>query len=166
MIKSAVTKSRKCYQTKFSFGASSALITNLGLIVGLDVGNNAKLNIIGGILVVALADNISDSFGIHIYQESEGNKRRGIWLSTFSNFLSRILVSFSFVFLIMFLPLDIAVIVSIIWGILLLTFLSYLISKNNKTNVFKAIFEHLSIALIVIVASHFVGRLILNKIKL
>ena len=163
MINSTITKPGKCYHTKFSFGASSALITNLGLIVGLVAGNNAKLNIIGGILVVALADNISDSFGIHMYQESDNRNHKDLWLSTFSNFLARILVSFSFVFIIMFFSITSAVIISIIWGIILLMLMSYLIAKNNQTNIIKAIFEHLSIAAVVIVASHFVGRLILNR---
>lgn len=57
--------------TRFSFGATSAIITNLGIITGLDTMTNPKLSIIGALLVIALADNLSDSFGIHIYQESE-----------------------------------------------------------------------------------------------
>lgn len=156
---------KKCYQTKFSFGFSSALITSLGLIVGLNAGSNAKLNIIGGLLIIALADNISDSFGIHIYQESEYRSHREVWRSTFSNFIARMLVVISFVLLIVFLPLSIAVVVSIVWGMLLLICLSFLIAKNNNANILKAIIEHLSIATMVIIASHFAGRFILSKIK-
>jgi hypothetical protein len=58
-------------QTRFSFGATSAIITNLGIITGLDTLTHPKLSIIGALLVIALADNLSDTFGIHIYQESE-----------------------------------------------------------------------------------------------
>lgn len=157
-------EAQKSYQTKFSFGISSALITNLSLIVGLDTGHNAKISIISGILLIALADNVSDSFAIHIFRESEQLNRHEVWLSTFSNFFFRMLVSFSFIFLILFFPLRLAVIISLIWGMLVLIFLSYLIAKSKKINILKSILEHVSIAGIVITASHFIGRFILSKI--
>ena len=46
-------------QTKFSFGATSAIITNLGLITGLDKLAHPQLSIITGILIIAVADNIA-----------------------------------------------------------------------------------------------------------
>jgi VIT1/CCC1 family predicted Fe2+/Mn2+ transporter len=116
-------------------------------------------------LVIALADNISDSVGIHIYQESECLDMREIWLSTFSNFFTRILVSFTFISLVLFLPLNIAVISSIIWGLLLLAVMSYVIARSRKINPYLAILEHLSIAVAVIIASSFVGSFILSRIK-
>ena len=87
-------------QTKFSFGATSAIITNLGLITGLDKLAHPQLSIITGILIIAVADNIADSAGIHIYQESECLGSKEVWFSTLSNFLTRILVSLAFIFLI------------------------------------------------------------------
>jgi len=51
---------------KFSFGASSAIVTSLAFIVGLSRNPNPRLAIIGSLLVIAVADNISDSLGIHI----------------------------------------------------------------------------------------------------
>lgn len=164
MIKPLEDKPKRPTNTRFSFGATSAIITNLGLIVGLDTGSNAKLSIIGALLIIALADNISDSFGIHIYQELEYPNSRDVWLSTVSNFLSRFLVSLIFVFLVIFLPLKIAVISSVIWGMMLLTFISYLIARDNRTNILRVILEHLGIATAVVVASHFVGKLIISKL--
>jgi vacuolar iron transporter family protein len=152
------------YQTKFSFGAASGIITNMALITGLDGWNNAKTAIIAGMLVVALADNISDSMGIHIYQESECLSTKEVWFSTFTNFSSRLLVSLTFIGLVFFLPLPIAVIISVIWGVLLLGILSYLISKNKKINPYQAMVEHISIAIVVVIASHFLGRLINGRI--
>jgi VIT1/CCC1 family predicted Fe2+/Mn2+ transporter len=150
-------------QTKFSFGATSAIITNLGLITGLRTGAYAKLSIIGGILIIALADNISDSLGIHIYQESECLKAKEVWLSTFTNFLSRILVSLSFISLVYFLPIKAAVVYSILWGLLLLTMMSYTIAKKRKVNPYLAVFEHVGIAILVIIATNFVGQLLIGK---
>jgi len=157
----------KCrlYQTKFSFGAVSAIITNLGLIVGLRTGEHAKLSIIVGILVIALADNIADSMGIHIYQESECLKTREVWLSTFTNFITRLLVSLTFILLVIFLPIRAGIACSLLWGLLLLAAISYTIAKDRRANVYLVILEHLVIAIIVIIASNFIGKLVINKIK-
>lgn len=155
--------SRRLGQTKFSFGATSAIITNLALITGLDTMANAKLSIIGGILAIALADNIADSTGIHVFQESECIDKREVWFSTFTNFSARLLVSLTFVFLIVVLPIKVAVFCSIIWGLALLTFLTYTISKGRQANPYSAILEHIIIAGFVIVASHFVGKWVIGK---
>ena len=155
----------KCrlYQTKFSFGATSAIITSLGLIIGLDTLSHPKLSIIGGILVIALADNISDSIGIHIYQESECITEREVWFSTFSNFFARILVSLTFIALVLALPIKLAVFCSIVWGLLLLAFMSYTIAKGRGVSPYKTIFEHTSIAIFVIIASSFVGKFLISR---
>jgi len=56
----------------FSFGITSAVITTLGLMVGLYSSTNSRLVVVGGILMIAIADAFSDSLGIHISEESEG----------------------------------------------------------------------------------------------
>jgi VIT1/CCC1 family predicted Fe2+/Mn2+ transporter len=146
------------YQTKFSFGTTSAIITNLSLIVGLDTMAHPKLGIIGGILIIALADNISDSLGIHVYQESECITRREVWISTFTNFLARFLVSLTFILLVTILPINWAVTCAIIWGLTLLGILSYSIARAEEVNPYVAMFEHIAIAVIVIALSHIAGR--------
>ena len=154
---------RRRYETKFSFGATSAIITNLGIITGLDTLIHPKLSIIVGILTVALADNIADSFGIHIYQESECIDIKEVWFSTFTNFLTRILVSFTFVILVALLPISLAMPCSIFWGLALLAVMSYIIAKERKVNPYSAIFEHIIIAVLVIILSHFAGRYVISK---
>ena len=164
MIKYIKSKYR-LYQTKFSFGATSGVITILSLITGLDTLTHPKMSIMGGILLVALADNISDSLGIHIYQESECLDPKEVWISTFTNFITRLFVSMTFVFLVAALPIKQAVIFSVAWGLLLLTVMSYSIARDRKVNPYTAIFEHLVIAVSVIVASHFLGGWIIGKFK-
>lgn len=116
-------------------------------------------------LVIALADNISDSVGIHIYQESECLETKEIWFSTLTNFLTRILVSLSFILLVLVLPMNTAVILSIIWGLLLLAAISYIIAKDRKINPYLAMLEHITIAIIVIIASDFVGKFIISRVQ-
>ena len=152
-------------QTRFSFGATSAIITNLGIITGLDTLTHPKLSIIGAMLVIALADNIADSFGIHIYQESEHIGKKEVWLSTLTNFFTRLLVSSTFIILIIVLPIKLAAICSIIWGLLILTAMTYTIAKQQKRNPYSAIFVHITIAVLVVVASNFVGAFIIARFQ-
>jgi len=150
--------------TRFSFGATSSIITSLGLITGLDGFNNPKTSIISGLLLIALADNISDTLGIHIYQESEAKSPKEIWFSTLSNFFTRLLVSLIFIGIVWFLPIEFAVISSIIFGFFVLTIISFVIAKSKNKKPLLSIIEHIGIAATVIVVSHLVSRFILVKI--
>jgi VIT1/CCC1 family predicted Fe2+/Mn2+ transporter len=154
------------WQTRFSFGSTSAIITNLALMAGLHSEPNAKVSIIGGIMVIALADNISDSFGIHIYQESEKIETREVWTSTIMNFLARVIVSLSFIAFILLLPLNIAICSSIAWGLLLLAGVSYLVAKNEDVNPYTSIMTHLLIAVAVIFLSNLVGDLLISRFSM
>lgn len=164
-MENAPRRNCRLYETRFSFGATAAIITNLSLIAGLRTSGHARLSIIGAMLVIALADNISDSAGIHIYQESECVETKEVWLSTFTNFLTRVLVSLTFISLVFFLSINAAVICSIIWGLSLLALMSYFIARDKKIDPYLAILEHLGIATIVIIGSNFVGKLIISRIK-
>ena len=148
--------------TNFSFGATSAIVTSLAFIVSLSRSINPNLTIIGFLLLFAIADNISDSLGIHIYQESELKKSKVVNVSTFYNFLTRFLIVLVFILLVAFLPIDYAVVVSIIYGISLLVILSYFIAKEQKVNPYKAILEHVAIAILIIIVSNFIGAWIKN----
>jgi len=151
------------YWTKFSFGATSGIMTNLGLIVGLDTLAHPKTSIIGTILVIAIADNISDSVGIHIYKESEHITNRELFVSTATNFLTRLFVSLTFILLIAILPIKPAVVCSLVWGLTLLAVMSYTSAKERGANVYLAICEHLMIALVVVAASKYAGQWIIHK---
>jgi VIT1/CCC1 family predicted Fe2+/Mn2+ transporter len=149
---------RHSLKTGFSFGLTSGIITTLGLIAGLHSGTHSRLVIIGGIITISIADAFSDSIGIHICEESEGNhNNREIWESTISTFLSKFVFSISFVFPILFLPLTTAIIISLAWGLSLIGIFSYYTAKLRKSKPWKSILEHLAIALLVIVITHYVG---------
>ena len=145
-------------ETKFSFGATSAIITNLALICGLDTVSNAKRAIVGGILVIALADNFSDSMGIHVFQESEGLGDKEVWFSTATNFFTRVVVSLSFILLILALPLRMAVPCAVIWGLSLLAVMSYAIARDRGVDPRREMLIHVCMAVFVITTSHFVGN--------
>lgn len=148
--------------TRYSFGATSAIITCLAFIISLGKITNSKYTIIGSLLVIAIADNISDSLGIHIYQESDLKRTEVVRISTFFNFITRFFVVFIFILFILFLPLLYASVLSLIWGISLLIVLSYYIAKEQKVNPYKAIIEHIGIAVVVVIVSNYISEWILN----
>ena len=145
---------------KFSFGATSATVTSLGLIVGLLEGSNARASIIGALLLIAVADNIADSLGFHIYRESASSQPENVRIFTFSNFIIRFAIAGLFVLLFAFFPLQIAALSCIVLGLGVLIFLSYLIGVHRKTNCLREILIHVGVSIPVILVSHFLGQLI------
>ena len=147
--------------SRFSFGATSAIITSLALIVGLDsIGSNPKMSIIGALLALGIADNIADSLGIHVYRESQFCNHRGNKIYTLSNFLTRFSITLIFVLLVYFLPMQLAYWSAIVIGIGLLCLLSYFIALYHNASPLWEIVEHVGVAVIVLVASNFLGHAI------
>jgi vacuolar iron transporter family protein len=146
--------------SKFSFGATSSTVTSLGIIFGLLSSGNPQASIIGSLLVIAVADNIADSLGIHIYRETTTTEKENTRMFTISNFITRFGITLTFVVLFASLPIDYAAIFCVVIGLGILVFLSYLIGVQRKTSTIKEILIHLGVAIPVIVISHFLGQLI------
>jgi len=143
----------------FSFGLTSGIITTLGLMVGLHSGTHSKLVVIGGVLTIAIADAFSDAFGIHISEESENkHTTKEIWESTIATFLSKFVFALTFIVPIMLFQLSTAIVISVVWGLSLLGLFSFYIAKEQKVKSWKVIIEHLCIALVVIIITHYVGE--------
>jgi VIT1/CCC1 family predicted Fe2+/Mn2+ transporter len=145
-------------RTGVTFGLTSAVITTLGLMVGLHSGTHSRIVVLGGILTIAIADAFSDALGIHVSEESENiHTVKQIWASTVATFLAKFLFAFTFAVPVLFLPLSTAIIVSILWGMLVLAILSYAMAKSQGEAPWKIIGEHILIALVVIGITHLVG---------
>lgn len=143
-------------KTGFGFGLVSGVITTLGLMVGLNASTGSRIVVIGGILTIAIADSLSDSLGIHISEEFKNRSQKNIWKSTISTFLSKLFFALTFLVPVLLFSLNIAIIVSIFWGLSLISILSYIIAKENEK--MKVIFEHLIIAIIVIFLTNSLGK--------
>ena len=141
-----------------SFGLTSGIITTLGLMVGLNSSTGSKIVIIGGILVIAIADALSDALGIHISEEFENKHSvKEIWESTITTFLTKFIIALTFVVPIIYLSLYTAIVVSVAWGLSLITLLSWYIAQEQENHHLKVIFEHLGIAILVIAITHYIG---------
>ena len=155
---------RHSIKTGFCFGLTSGIITTLGLMVGLHSGTRSKLVVLGGILTIAIADAFSDALGIHISEESENRHIvKEIWQSTISTFVSKFVFALTFVIPVLLFELSTAIVVSVIWGLLMLSILSFRIAKEQKAKPWKVITEHLIIALVVIVITHYLGDWIASQ---
>ena len=143
----------------FSFGLTSGIITTLGLMVGLSSGTHSKLAVVGGILTIAIADSFSDAMGIHVSEESENiHTTKEIWEATIATFVSKFVFALTFVIpVLLFNELSTAVLVSVIWGLSLLGVLSFIMAKQHETKPWRPVLEHLSIAVIVVVITYYVG---------
>jgi VIT1/CCC1 family predicted Fe2+/Mn2+ transporter len=145
-------------QIGFSFGLTSGIITTLGLMVGLHSGTHSKLVVIGGVLTIAIADAFSDALGIHISEESENkHTSKEIWESTIATFLSKFVFALTFIIPVLLFPLTTAIYVSIGWGFTLLCLFSFYIAKEQGVKPWKVVIEHLVIALVVIIITHYAG---------
>ena len=143
----------------FSFGLTSGIITTLGVIIGLHSSTHSTLVVIGGIVIIAIADALSDALGIHISEESEiKHPTKDIWESTISTFLSKFVFALTFIIPFLFLPLSSAIIASVIWGFSLIIMFSLYLAKQQNLKPHKVILEHLIIAIVVVVITHYIGE--------
>jgi len=149
---------RHSFKTGFSFGLTSAIITTLGLMIGLHSGTHSKIAVIGGILTIAIADAFSDALGIHMSEESESkHTQKEIWESTIFTFASKFIFALTFIIPVLFFKLSTAIFISVIWGLSLLSIFSFYMAKEQNVKPWKVILEHLIIASIVIVIAHYLG---------
>ena len=147
--------------TGFSFGLTSGIITTLGLIVGLESGTHSKVAVIGGILTIAIADAFSDALGMHISQESnDQNNTKTIWEATVTTFLSKFIFAMTFIIPILFLELNYAIIINVVWGFLMLGLFSFYIARKNNKSPFAAIKEHVFIGLLVVLLTSLIGKFV------
>lgn len=152
---------KQSLETGLSFGLTSGVITTLGLVVGLHSGSNSKAVIVGGVLVIAVADAFSDALGIHVSEESdEERSQREIWESTISALLSKFIVALTFIIPILLFSLPTAIIIEILWGLFLIGLFSFYIAKQKGEKPYKTVLEHTIIAILVIIITHYVGVLV------
>jgi vacuolar iron transporter family protein len=142
---------------RISFGGPAAIVTSTGLIVGLHTATVGKAAIAGSLLILALADNLTDSLGVHIYQGSERLPPREAFRTTVANFLTRLLLALSFVALVLIVPSPQVVYVSIVWGLTLLAALSVSIARLRRVSAVSEICEHCAVALAVVALSQLIG---------
>lgn len=154
----------KSFRAGLGFGLTSAVITTLGLMIGLNASTGSKLAVIGGILTIAIADSFSDALGVHVSKETEPNAvAREVWEATGFTFLFKFLFALTFIVPILLLPLSTAIVVSIIWGLSILSLLSYKLAQSRGQSRWESLGEHLGVAIAVLIITNTLGHIIANN---
>lgn len=157
--------------TGISFGLTSGVITALGMIVGLNSATSSRVAVTAGIIVMAIADGLADAAGLHLSEEAETENEKAkhsqkeIWMTTLFAFLSVTGFILTFAVPLLILPLNTAVWVAVAWGMFLIVILNYYIARTRGESELKLIFEHVFLALFVIVISYWAGDLVGRWIK-
>jgi len=145
-------------RTGVFFGATSGVITTIGLITGLYAGTESRVAVLGGILVVAFADAMSDAMGMHLAQEADpDSSEEHVWAATLWTFATKLIVAMSFALPVIWLPLTMAVAVSVGWGLFVIVLLSAILARIQRVSAINVVTEHLVIAIVVVTLSHFIG---------
>lgn len=151
--------------TRFTFGGTSAVVTSMGLVVGLGAATAPRVAVVSGLLIIGLADNLTDSLSIHVYQEAQKLEAKSAFRATTTNFLARFLVTLSFVAWVLFLPPGVVGPVSLAWGLALLGFLSFFLARARNVPVVPEIAKHVAVAVAVIVVSRAVGVWVAGHVR-
>ncbi|HVW24439.1 MAG TPA: hypothetical protein VHC69_03680 [Polyangiaceae bacterium] len=149
----------------YSYGGTAAIVTSVGLIVGLGAAGVPRASIVSGLLVVGIADNVSDSLSIHMYQESENLEGRSAFHATLTNFVARFLVVMSFVGIAVVAPFRAAPIVALTWGMLLLGALTHRIARARGVSPWRETLKHVFVALLVVAVSRALGAWIAANVR-
>tara|TARA_Y100000310_G_C20551832_1_gene748475 strand:+ start:43 stop:1083 length:1041 start_codon:yes stop_codon:yes gene_type:complete len=144
---------------KFAFGISSAVLTTIGIIMGMNSATSSLIAVVSGIAVVATADSLSDAIGMYASKKSErGISATTAFRSALNVFLGKAIFSATFIIPFMVFSFSNAISASIIWGLLLLTFVNIQIAFIQEENIPLVVTKNLFVAIIVMALSYFVGK--------
>jgi len=144
--------------TRISFGGTAAIVTSMALIAGLDAANAGRAAMVSALLIAAVADNLTDSLSVHMYQESERLEEKEAFIGTLTNFATRFIVCLSFVLIVTLLREHAAAVGGIVWGMSLLTVLTYILARHRKVSAMSELGKHLAVALVIVFVSKSIGH--------
>ena len=144
--------------SRISFGGTAAIVTSMALIAGLDAAKAGRASVLSALLIAAVADNLTDSLSVHMYQESERLEQREAFTGTITNFGTRFVVCLTFVLIVVLVPQHFAALLGLTWGMSLLAVLSCVLARHRKVSALSEIGKHLGVALAIILVSRGVGH--------
>ena len=145
-----------------SFGVMDAIITVLGVMIGLSITTGEKNIIIIGILTAGIADAFANAAGMHVAQETETHHtQQEVWKSTIFCFIATAVTTLVLSAPIILLSHNHGLYASIAVGLLLLIGLGYFVSKvNTRFNPVKLAVEYVIIGITVSGICYVIGTCI------
>jgi VIT1/CCC1 family predicted Fe2+/Mn2+ transporter len=141
-------------------GFASGIITALGLMVGLQSGTQSQHAVLGGIIILALADAFSDGYGEYLAERTENIQSTWqVWKASLVAFSSVFFCIVQFIIPILFMNLEDALVLCIIYGMILLGIVSGYIAKvQKKKKIHRTIFIYIFAAIMLMVITYLVGN--------
>jgi VIT1/CCC1 family predicted Fe2+/Mn2+ transporter len=148
-----------------TYGAMSSVIIISAIIAGLSVVEN-RLLLFLCILITGVGDALADAAGFHVSEETEIYHRpREVWKSTFFVFISKIIVVAILLTPVLLLDLSYAILTSFVLAAILIILISFLVCRVNKSfKVWKLSLEYIFYAIVVVLISYGLGRLVTHFI--
>lgn len=144
--------------SRISFGGTAGIVTSMALIAGLDAAKTGRASMVGALLIAAVADNLTESLSVHMYQESERLEQKEAFIGTLSNFVTRLFLCLSFVLIVALLPGYMAAMWGLVWGASLLVVLTCILARYRGVSAMSEVGKHLAVALTIIVVSQRIGH--------
>jgi VIT1/CCC1 family predicted Fe2+/Mn2+ transporter len=147
---------------RVSFGSTSAVVTSIGLVVGFASASRATL--IASLLIVGVADNLTDSLSVHLYQEAEGLEPHEAFTSTITNFAARLTITATFVALAAVLEDGWLIAAATTWGLAVLGVLTVSLARQRHSPVRRKLVQHFAIVIVVIALSRVIGAFVTSHV--
>lgn len=149
---------------ELAFGITSGILTTVGLLTGINSATSSRLAVISSIAVIAMADSMSDAYGMYMSKISErGNSRKAAMRYALGTLAGKFFFPFTFILPVIVFPLSLGVWIDLAWGAVALALLSAENAIVYQKPVKIVIARNLGLATLIVLASSSVG-LLLNKI--
>lgn len=144
---------------RFTFGVSSAVMTTMGVVASLDAATDSRAAILGGIASIAVADSISDAFGIFSAKKAErGVSAAAAARSALGTLWGKAAIAGTFLLPFAFLASPAATYVAVGWGAALLVLVSAQISFVKEERFWKNALGNLAAAAAIVALARLVGE--------
>lgn len=143
------------------FGISSAVFTTLGIITSLNFATNSKTAVIGGIISIAVADSMSDSFGIYTAKRAERGISQSVAIkSALATLWGKSIFTLSFLIPFLSFSAPISIYASICWGLIIIILINIQIAFIKEESILKNVITNIAIMALIISLSYVVGKIV------
>ncbi len=144
---------------ELTFGITSGILTTVGVLVGVNAATASKLSVIAAIVAIAVADSLSDAFGMYMSKVSErGGGRKVAFRYAMGTLAGKFFFPLTFIIPIAFSPLETAVWINLSWGGLVLILLSVEQALVAQESVLRQIARNVGLVIFIIAVSTLAGR--------
>lgn len=151
---------------ELAFGITSGILTTIGLLTGVNSATSSRLSVIASIAVIAMADSLSDAYGMYMSKISErGNSRTAAMRYALGTLAGKFFFPFTFILPVIFLPLSVGVWADLAWGAIALSLLSAENAIVYQRSLAKTILKNLGLAIVIVIFSQAMGVMISKWVK-